>query len=107
MKHTKKLASTLLMASLLATTPVWLQHPTMTVQAVDNQEQMKLSLAAEKTLQTLYTIQPELKNMDKKMNGPKNGVYELRFDKRIAPGKMELYAMVVLDAVLQTGVSPS
>ncbi|MCC8438477.1 hypothetical protein HP567_028470 [Brevibacillus sp. M2.1A] len=36
MKHTKKLASTLLMASLLATTPLWLQHPKMTVQAADN-----------------------------------------------------------------------
>ncbi|PSK07560.1 hypothetical protein C7R94_28275, partial [Brevibacillus sp. NRRL NRS-603] len=93
MKHTKKLASTLLMASLLATTPLWLQHPALTVQAVDNQgQEVKLSPAAEKTLQTLYTIQPELKNMDKKMNGPKNGIYELRFDKEIAPGKMELYA---------------
>ncbi|MGG4449046.1 YcdB/YcdC domain-containing protein [Brevibacillus porteri] len=99
MKHTKKLASTLLMASLLATTPLWLQHPTMIVQAATIQGQgVKLSPAAEKTLQTLYAIQPELKSMDKKINGPKNGVYELRYDKGIAPGKMELYAMVGLDA---------
>ncbi|MFG0214770.1 hypothetical protein ACFU8X_16825 [Brevibacillus porteri] len=36
----------------MATTPLWLQHPTMTVQAATNQGQVKLSPAAEKTLQT-------------------------------------------------------
>ncbi|TKI58736.1 hypothetical protein E8L90_26915 [Brevibacillus antibioticus] len=99
MKHKKKLASTFFIASLLATTPLWLQPQTMTVQAATNQgQEAKLSSAAEKTLQTLYAIQPELKNTDKKITGLKNGVYELRFDKGIAPGKMELYAMVGLDA---------
>ncbi|MGK5510276.1 YcdB/YcdC domain-containing protein [Brevibacillus formosus] len=99
MKQTMKLASTILMANLLVTTPLWLQHPTTTVQAATNQgQQVKLPPAAEQTLQTLYAIQPELKSMDMKIDGPNNGVYELRFDKRMAPGKMELYAMVGLDA---------
>ncbi|MFS0556797.1 YcdB/YcdC domain-containing protein [Brevibacillus sp. 179-C9.3 HS] len=99
MKHTKKLASTLLMASLLTTTPLWGQTPTMTAQAATDQgQEVKLSPAAEKTLQTLYTIQPELKSMDKMIYGPKNGVYELRFDTVVAPDKMQLYASVNLDA---------
>lgn len=99
MKHTKKMTSALLVASILATTPMWDRQPAMAAPATQNQGQEgKLPQVAETTLHVLYTIQPELKKMKRTVLPPKEGVYSLRFDKQIAAGKTELYAFVELDA---------
>lgn len=99
MKHTKKLASTLLMASLLTTTPMWAAPPAMIALAQANQgQEVKLTPAAEKTLQTLYSIYPEMRGMNKMIHLSENGVYQLRFDKKISPDKQQLYSFVDLDA---------
>ncbi|NQF16310.1 hypothetical protein HPY31_20725 [Brevibacillus sp. HB1.3] len=92
MNYTKKLVTTMLTASILATTPMWGQHPVLTAQAETN---LGLPPAAEQTLQTLYTLQPDLKSMDLMINPPKNGVYELLFN---STDQKERYARLLLDA---------
>ncbi|MGG0795114.1 YcdB/YcdC domain-containing protein [Brevibacillus laterosporus] len=97
MKYPNKLVGSVLAASLLATTPMWADQVVSAVHAEGQIAEATLPPAGEKTLSILYTLQPELKGMTRKVEKSRNGVYNVSFYQKIETDKKRLYASVELD----------